>query len=291
MPSILHEGILELIRERPAFAAELLRRLLGIAVPDFTEARLAEATLNDVIPTEYRADQVVLFAAERPVFCCVIEAQLSENPRKRWAWPVYGTTARAKYECPCVVVVITPDDAVAKWASVAVDLGGGQFFRPLVIGPTGIPVITDAEEAKKDPSLALLSAMAHARGNEKIALDVALAALSALATTQPEQQVIYFHLLRATVGNAARKVFEMLPQHLEKYLTEDERQRMRDAVQRGLQQGLQQGVGSALLTVLESRNIAVPESVRARIATATATELQSLLQRAAFVTTAEELFD
>jgi len=99
MPAILHEGILELIRERPAFAADLLRRLLGIAVPDYAEARLAEATLNDVVPIEYRAGQVVSFAAERPVFC-VIEAQLSENPRKRWTWPVYGTTARAKYECP-----------------------------------------------------------------------------------------------------------------------------------------------------------------------------------------------
>ena len=59
MPSLLHEGILELIRARPGFAADLLRQLLHVDVPPFTEARLAEATLNDLVPVEYRADAVI----------------------------------------------------------------------------------------------------------------------------------------------------------------------------------------------------------------------------------------
>jgi hypothetical protein len=66
MPSLLHEGILALVREKPAFAAELLREVLHVPVPAFTSARLAEATLNDLVPTEYRnrpANTVVTPAA------------------------------------------------------------------------------------------------------------------------------------------------------------------------------------------------------------------------------------
>jgi hypothetical protein len=44
MPSLLHEGIIALVRERPELAAELLRELLHVVVPPFTEARLAEAS-------------------------------------------------------------------------------------------------------------------------------------------------------------------------------------------------------------------------------------------------------
>ena len=61
MPSLLHEGLLDLIRERPEFVAQLLRDLLRLDVPHFTEARLADPVLNEPIPTEYCADAVILF--------------------------------------------------------------------------------------------------------------------------------------------------------------------------------------------------------------------------------------
>jgi hypothetical protein len=46
MPSLLHEGLLDLIRERPELVAQLLRQLLHVDVPSFTEARLADTTLT-----------------------------------------------------------------------------------------------------------------------------------------------------------------------------------------------------------------------------------------------------
>ena len=62
MPSSLnHEGVIALVRDRPAFAASLLRELLNVEVPHFTEARLTEATLHQLVPVEYYADAVVLF--------------------------------------------------------------------------------------------------------------------------------------------------------------------------------------------------------------------------------------
>ncbi len=61
MPSLNHEGVIALVRDRPAFAASLLRELMHIEVPHFTEARLTEAALPQLVPVGYYADAVVLF--------------------------------------------------------------------------------------------------------------------------------------------------------------------------------------------------------------------------------------
>jgi hypothetical protein len=60
MPSQLHEVLLLLFRNRPSLAPDLLRDVLGVALPEYTEARIDSADLTQVQPTEYRADLVVL---------------------------------------------------------------------------------------------------------------------------------------------------------------------------------------------------------------------------------------
>ena len=61
MVSLKHEGVLQLVRDRPAFAADLLGDLLAVKVPAFRKARCVDVTLSQVAPAEYRADAVVLF--------------------------------------------------------------------------------------------------------------------------------------------------------------------------------------------------------------------------------------
>jgi hypothetical protein len=39
MPSLLRETVLELFRDRPTLAAELLRDALGVELPSYAEAR------------------------------------------------------------------------------------------------------------------------------------------------------------------------------------------------------------------------------------------------------------
>jgi hypothetical protein len=46
-----------------------------VPVPAFTSARLAEATLNNLVPTEYRADAVVLLGNKETVYGIIVEAQ------------------------------------------------------------------------------------------------------------------------------------------------------------------------------------------------------------------------
>lgn len=59
MPSSTHEALIELFRQRPSLAAELLGGAFGVEVPDFQSARMEPGEFADVAPTEYRADAVV----------------------------------------------------------------------------------------------------------------------------------------------------------------------------------------------------------------------------------------
>jgi hypothetical protein len=67
MPSLQHEALLLLFRNRPLLAPELLRDVLHQPLPLFTEARVESAELTDIQPAEYRADLVVLLLDEQPV--------------------------------------------------------------------------------------------------------------------------------------------------------------------------------------------------------------------------------
>src|SRR5512140_552836 len=142
-PSMMHEGVIALVRDEQAFAASLLRDLLNVEVPRFDEAQLMEATLHQLVPIEYHADAVVLFEVnnnnkKKPVFGTIFEVQLESKERKRYTWPVYAVVARARYECPFVLTAVTTDPEVARWAGQPIELGNGSF-QPRVIGPEGIP--------------------------------------------------------------------------------------------------------------------------------------------------------
>jgi hypothetical protein len=95
MPSIPHEALVLLFRNRPELAPELLRDVLGVALPAYAEARVEAADLSDVIPAEYRADLVVLLVDGQPVLAIVVEAQLQKDERKPFSWPVYLAGLRA----------------------------------------------------------------------------------------------------------------------------------------------------------------------------------------------------
>jgi hypothetical protein len=73
MPSLSHEALLLLFRNRPELAPELLRDALHIALPAYSEVRIESAELTDVSPAEYRADMVVLLVDGKAVLGIVVE--------------------------------------------------------------------------------------------------------------------------------------------------------------------------------------------------------------------------
>ena len=265
VPSLLHEGLIALVRNRPDFVAELLAEVLQVEVPPFTEARLAETNLHELVPVEYHADAVVLFVAVRPVFGVIVEPQLQPDERKRFTWPLYAVAARARYECPFMVLVVTPDRATARWAGRPYELGGGMWFQPHVIGPEGIPVVTEMDRAIREPQLAVLSVIAHGYGEPATAAAIASAALAGILQLPEEQRLIYSLLVDSALSEAARKVFEMLPQ------TKDYMDLLSDTQRRlfadGEAKGKAEGEARSILRILDRRAISVAESQRQRILT------------------------
>lgn len=117
MPSELHEALLLLFRDRPTLAPQLLRDTLRVDLPHFTNVHIDSADFTEVRPAEYRADLVVSLLDDKAVHAIVVEAQISRDPRKRFAWPVYVTSLRARLEVPVSLLVVTTDDATARWAA------------------------------------------------------------------------------------------------------------------------------------------------------------------------------
>lgn len=269
MVSLLHEGVIQLVRDCPAFAADLLDRVLDVKVPSFREAGLVDAELTELAPVEYRADAVVLFKRKKPVYGAIIEAQLEPDRDKLYTWPLYATSARERHRCPFVVVVVAPRRRTARWATATIDLGGGIQYRPLVIGPDGIPEVTDRRLARREPQFAMLSVMAHGRGEVGTAAAIGSAAAQAIRRFPEEQRLLYSLLIQANLSKAARKAIEMQPETVY-YFNAEQRRNFERGVAKGRAEGKAEakaeGKVEALLTILAGRRLRATAAQRRRIA-------------------------
>lgn len=145
-------------------------------LPPYTEARIDSADLTEVQPAEYRADVVVLLLDGVPV------------------------------KCPVYLLVITADEAVARWAAQPIELGKGSRWVPLVLRPSGVPAVTDPAQARADPELAVLSAMAHGKNADiEQSLQIAVAAHMASLGLDEDRSRLYFDLVLDSLSKAERK--------------------------------------------------------------------------------------
>jgi hypothetical protein len=218
MPSPTHQILVELFRRRPALLVDLLAATPGAGPPSSLPpgARIVPttATFTDLMHAEYRADlamHVLPPGSDRPLRTFIIEAQLRPDPDKRYTWPLYSAGLRARDRCPVTSIVLALDAGTARWAGrlVVLDPLGTHVFRPVVIGPGDIPLITDLDQARARPELTLLSALMHCRtpGGER-AVYVALAA--ACAALDREFRVLYASAIRALMSDEVRRPLEVL---------------------------------------------------------------------------------
>lgn len=212
MPSQFHESLLQLFRNRPALAAELLRDTLHMQLPAYTEVRIGSADFADIQPAEYRADLVVLLLKGKPVLGIVLEVQLSSDEDKRYVWPAYVVNLRARIRCPVCLLVVAADEAVARWARKPIELGGGHSrLVPWVLGLSGVPEITDEYQAMEEPELAVLSAIGHARDPDTAkSTRIALLAHLAAAGLDASRSVLYSDLILHSLPEAAQRALKAM---------------------------------------------------------------------------------
>jgi Domain of unknown function (DUF4351) len=288
MPSQLHEVLLLLFRNRPSLAPELLRDALGVTLPEYSEARIDSADLTQIQPTEYRADLVVLLLHGEAVLGIVVEVQLSTDERKSYVWPVYVANLRARLECPVCLLVVTADEATAKWAGRPIDLGASNRFTPFVIGPSGVPWVTSEQQARDDPELAVLSAMAHGKDPDTArSVQVAIAAQLASLGLDEDRSKFYCDLIQHALSEAARQALQTMDLSKYEYQSEFAKRYVAQGREEGREQGLAKGrsEGSAagradlLGRLLAHRFGPLPGVARERLAAASIEELDAIGER------------
>ncbi|MBI2567654.1 MAG: hypothetical protein HYV63_11535 [Candidatus Schekmanbacteria bacterium] len=187
MLSGLHEVLVDVFRRRPELLLELLPGGRQAPVPAHDRTRTDDPDAVAILPVPWRADLLVVFEqAGAATLAVILEVQLARDDNKRRSWPNYVTAAAARYDCDVWLMVLAPDDAVARWAARPIRTGHPGFdLLPMVLARAAIPRLVDPEQARRIPELALISAIAH--GSEDNGLAVALPALQAAAELEPDR--------------------------------------------------------------------------------------------------------
>jgi len=292
MPSHLHEALLLLFRNRPELAPELLRDALHVQLPTYTEARIESAELTDVQPAEYRADLVVLLHDGKPVLGIVVEVQLSVDHHKQFVWPMYVVGLRARIRCPVHLLVVAPNDRVAQWAAEPISLGGDNRFSAMVLRSGGVPVVIDAEQAKRDPELAVLSAMTHGRDQDHDkALAIAVAAMMASAGLDADRSVLYYDLVVASLSEAARKTLQAMDPAKYEFQSEFAKRYLAQGRAEGEARGEIRGEAKVLLKQLTLKFGPLPDGVAQRVQTASIAELDRWTERVLSAQSLQQVLD
>ncbi|NEE00115.1 hypothetical protein [Phytoactinopolyspora halotolerans] len=293
MPSALHESLIEMFRQRPSFAAELLDAALDVAVPPYDRVDVASGHLPTLAPAELRADAVLTYTkmsaghGDSPALAVIVEVQLREDEGKKKSWPRYVANLHARHDCPVVLLVLCPNHTTAAWARSPINLGPGSVITPFVVGPDVVPVITDTAQARGQPELAVLSALTH--GRDPRHRSVLSAVASALTIFDSEHALLYADIMLAALPDEARRHLEahMAVYDIRKPQSEYFR-RQRDEV---LAEGRAEGEAQSILRVLAARGVDVDEDARARIITCTdPKQLETWIDRAATAETIDDLF-
>jgi hypothetical protein len=287
MPSTLHEALVLLFRESPRLAPTLLARTLGFELPENADIQVTSAEFADIDPPEYRADVVLRIPGAndrvtREVF--IVEVQLDDDPVKHFTWPHYMTAARIRFRCRATLVVVTVDERVARWCAQPIELDrAGHVFRPVVIGPGAIPVVTDEAQARTWPELAVLSVIAH--GHEPGSEAIGAAALAACDRLDSPRANLYADLVYANLNEIARAALEaIMQQHNYTYQSDFAKK----YVAEGKKEGIELGYREVLRDQLQERFGELPADIGTRLDQADADTLRAWTRR---VLTARSLAD
>ncbi|MGN9836785.1 hypothetical protein ACTMTI_01550 [Nonomuraea sp. H19] len=279
MPTQKHEFLIDLVRGCPELIATLLTQT-GVPVPPFEEAWLSDSNFPDCVPTEFRADSVVvLMNGNAPVSAVVLEVQRKYDEDKLWAWPVYLSTLRKRQKCPVLLLVFCEDAKTAQRCAEPIDMGHpGWVLCPIVIGPDGIPMITDLARAIDEPELTAVSAVVY--GQSEAGVETVLTLLEALKDL-PSKKSYADLVFSCLPDNVFTKVMEAwMPMG-----TYQPRSKI-------VREWVAEGEAEAILLFLEARGIPVSDEGRTRITECTDLDvLKSWIRKAAIARSADEIFD
>jgi hypothetical protein len=292
--TVTHEAPLELIRQHPALAVELVRATIGLPLPAGLEARLGPTDLNDVIPAQYTADSVVTLhdqATGEPFMVVIVEPQGRADADKQYSWPAYVTNVRRAAKCPrAVLLVICPDPVEAEKCRKGISTGHPGFdLWPIVIDPQHAPSTEGASPwlVVFDACLGVLD-----MGTDSGARRVLDAVHDVGASAADRRRLVT--LILETAPAAARQILEDLMATTE-WKNDFVESFVNVGIEKGREEGRAEGAMRAkaedILKILDARYLQPTKAQREQVNAATdVAQLDRWFDRALTAATAAEVF-
>lgn len=209
MPGKLHQGTLELFRDDPWLAFDLLgieRPVSGTPIDRRGEVEHVDPEEPEKVGMGF-PDLVLVHRDEakpKRGIVITVEAQGEYDAEKRWRIPYYHALLAEEYRLPTYVVVVSyhaqMSASLRKWAK-----GVPPRVDVMLLDAETVPRITDLEQARSRPTAAVLSATVHGcRGD----IEVARVAIQACAGLPERKYRSYIQTIMAAVPKSQRPALE-----------------------------------------------------------------------------------
>jgi hypothetical protein len=284
--TVTHEAPLELIRQHPDLAIDLVRAMTSVPVPAGGHARLGPTDAGSVVPAQFTADSVVIVddpSTGQPALVIVIEPQGRDDKTKAYAWPAYLANLREAVQCPrAVLIVVCPDPREADKCRRVIAMGHpGWDLWPIVIDPAHAP-----SDHGAGPYLLLFLACLPALDIDSAA--GAARVLDAIRATgaSAAQRKRLATIILERASHAARR-------HLEELMkaTEYHNDFIESYVKVGIEQGAVTEAAEKVLRLLDGRGLQPTDAQRAQVAASTdMSQLNLWFDRAINAETASDVF-
>jgi hypothetical protein len=293
MPSPWHDSVTTIFTENPELAVELVTSLNGTPLPAGTRAHPEKPTFNDRPSTDFSADAVIVAGPKHdPVRAVIVEAQKRTFRDKPPQWARYAAQLWTYLKCPVDVLVICPDAKSAFYYARAVPTSlPGYTHLPIVLPPSAVPAITDANTAAENPAMAALSVAYHG-ANPAVPEAVAYG----FRKLPPDKATQYYEHAYNMSPLAVQRILEQLMTSdtwpvYSPFAKEHYGRGKREGIKEGRKEGLAAGEAKAILLVLEARSLDVSEAERDRITKCTdPSQLRKWVMRAATAEKTSDLF-
>lgn len=310
VPQTLHQAVVWVFRDDPALAFDLARSVFGIALPELGEVHDRKSELDRFAPCvgdtgELRPDLAFSAMARttrrgrprrhgRRGVGMVLEVQRRIVQLKRWRIWVYWALLAEYLQLSTIVMVVSLTHAVSRWARSIGDSEIPPRDGLLVLDRQNMPRITDIDQARQRPGMAVLSALLHTGDIEVLHVGFAVA-----LELPDERRWRYASALFGVAPKTERAKLLGEMKVEERYqLTKAERNSIayhdgkQDGKRLGLREGERKGLVKLVLAILELREIPVSKAKKARIrACKDLQQLERWATRAKHVGSIDELLE
>ena len=227
--------------------------------------------------------------------------QRAPDEAKRFDWPAYVALAQRLHRCQAWLLVVTLDEAVARWAVRITAAGSlGHVERIAVLDPGAIPWLTDPAVVGATPELAILSTLAHAADPGAEALAPVVLALVRLLD-ESRRSIYADEILGVASGALMKQLDKAILDNYEfksPYFRDKIAQAAAAAAAAAAAQAHTEGVSQGraaekatdVLAVFEARGLAISDDLRARVlGCSDLDQLGVWLRRAVTATSADDL--